>query len=853
MSDSQEKSDDLIAELAKLMASNAQGGDTEAKPTLKMPPLSADVPASKPGAPVAAAPQSARAPTPPPIRIPGMSQPVPQPAPPTPSAASQPAPVADAPRPAPTIRIPGMSQPVPVSPAPVAPQPVAASVEARPMPVDFTNPPGVDPVVLPASLEAAPEPVLTVPLRAAPSEPRRDQGAPMVAVPRVEPRFVPQPAASGSPERPANAPAGDSFDFDFGFGAEPPMRAETTPVVTPTRVEPMLNAGPVAQPEARPEPRSEPRLEVPSEPAQDRVTQERVSQERMTQEPIGREPVAPVAPVPVAHDLAAYDPIADLIAAELDDAEEAAPEPVQPQARPTAPPPFVAPARPPQPALAPMVSAPAPMLSAPPPRSGPEASVPLPRSAAPRPAPAPQQKTMAGADRFAVAPVFGLGRPAAPAPRREPDPMDEIESLIGEAVRVDLDPPQRPAVQPAPSPAPVVPPLTTGFAPRRSELKDREPPMQTAEDAILAAAATTGTRVDAIADRGRPGKRMKVKPPKSTSSGGSRQYLGMAVAGTLLLAAGLGLYWVLGMGRPDAGIAPVLTADTQPAKQPAPITPVSETETAAATGLFDQMQGTVPVDPDETLVPRDETAGATPTEIAAITPVTDGETEGGLANRKVRTVTVRPDGTIVSGDEAVAGNAVLPVDRPTVPEIAGASIEPSELLAATPGEPGALDPDAIAAAISGESTVTAEIDPNLSALVPNTVTATPLPVDPSVVAPTPLPRPGDRTAMVGGSNALSAAPVVEATEVSASSGSIAAAYVQLSSQRSEDEAQTSLRQAQSRFGNLLQGNVLEIQRADLGQKGVYYRVRLPSGSLQEATSICASIKANGGDCFATGS
>ncbi len=47
-------------------------------------------------------------------------------------------------------------------------------------------------------------------------------------------------------------------------------------------------------------------------------------------------------------------------------------------------------------------------------------------------------------------------------------------------------------------------------------------------------------------------------------------------------------------------------------------------------------------------------------------------TEGGLANRKVRTVTVRPDGTIVSGDDAVAGAEALPVDRPNVPAVAGA-------------------------------------------------------------------------------------------------------------------------------------------------------------------------------------
>lgn len=808
MSDSQDKSDDLIAELAKLMASNAQGTDTEAKPTLKMPPLSANAPASQPGAAASAAPSPQPAsPTPPPIRIPGMAQPVPQPASPPPQpVASQPVPAAEAPRPAPTIRIPGMSQPVPVAPAPAAPQPVAASAEQRPVPFDFSHPPGVDPVVPPVP---KPQPVLSVPLRAAPVEPRLEQNNPVAAAPRVEPNFAPLPRPSGSPEHPANAPAGDSFDFDFGFGAEPPVRAAAVPAVVPARVEPSMAAEPQLRQEPRPETRPEPKVEPKPAPA--------------------------------------YDPIADLIAAELDDAEADAPEPVPPaSARPATPPPFVAPVRPPQPA-------PVPVSTTAMPRPGADAPVLVAKPAGTRPAtpPTPAPKPAAGPDRFAVAPVFGLGKPAAPESRREPDPMDEIESLIGEAVRVELDPPQRPAVQPAPSPAPVVPPLTTGFAPRRSELKDREPPMQSAEEAILAAAAATGSRVDAVADDRRPAKRMKVKPPRSKPSGGSRQYLGMAVAGTLLLAAGLGLYWVLGMGRIDPANAPVLTADSQPAKQPAPVTPVSETDTAAATGLFDQMQGTVPENPEETLVPRDETAGATPTEIAAITPTTDAETEGGLANRKVRTVTVRPDGTIVSGDEAVAGNAVLPVDRPTVPEIPGAAIEPSELLAATPSEPGAVDPDAIAAAIAGEPTVTAEIDPNLSALAPSTTT-TPLPVDPSIIAPAPLPRPGDRTAMVGGSNAQAAAPVVEATPVSATAGSIAAAYVQLSSQRSEGEAQESLRQAQSRYGNLLQGNALEIQRADLGQKGIYYRVRLPSGSLQEATSICASIKANGGDCFATG-
>src|SRR5690606_25957348 len=65
---------------------------------------------------------------------------------------------------------------------------------------------------------------------------------------------------------------------------------------------------------------------------------------------------------------------------------------------------------------------------------------------------------------------------------------------------------------------------------------------------------------------------------------------------------------------------------------------------------------------------------------------TDDVAENGLANRKVRTVTVRPDGTIVSGDDAIAGNEALPVDRPNVPEIPGAEIAPSDLLTAAVAE-----------------------------------------------------------------------------------------------------------------------------------------------------------------------
>src|SRR5690606_36315296 len=94
--------------------------------------------------------------------------------------------------------------------------------------------------------------------------------------------------------------------------------------------------------------------------------------------------------------------------------------------------------------------------------------------------------------------LVGAGRPPVrPAePSGERDPMDEIESLIGEAVRVELSGNEKSPA--SPQPAPVVPPLTTGFAPRRSALKDNEPQVQSAEAAILAAAAASGAGVGRI-------------------------------------------------------------------------------------------------------------------------------------------------------------------------------------------------------------------------------------------------------------------------------------------------------------------------------------------------------------------
>jgi hypothetical protein len=86
----------------------------------------------------------------------------------------------------------------------------------------------------------------------------------------------------------------------------------------------------------------------------------------------------------------------------------------------------------------------------------------------------------------------------------------------------------------------------------------------------------------------------------------------------------------------------------------------------------------------------------------------------------------------------------------------------------------------------------------------------------------------------------SAAPV-------ASSGGYA---VQLSSQGSEAEAQSSFRALQVKYPNLLGGREPIVRRADLGEKGIYYRAMVgPFASREQATDLCSNLKAAGGSCI----
>ncbi|WP_024506995.1 SPOR domain-containing protein [Bradyrhizobium sp. ARR65] len=73
--------------------------------------------------------------------------------------------------------------------------------------------------------------------------------------------------------------------------------------------------------------------------------------------------------------------------------------------------------------------------------------------------------------------------------------------------------------------------------------------------------------------------------------------------------------------------------------------------------------------------------------------------------------------------------------------------------------------------------------------------------------------------------------------------------VQVSSQRNEADAQASFRALQNKFPQVLASQAPVIKRADLGEKGVYYRAMVgPFGTSEEAVQFCGNLKNAGGQC-----
>jgi hypothetical protein len=94
------------------------------------------------------------------------------------------------------------------------------------------------------------------------------------------------------------------------------------------------------------------------------------------------------------------------------------------------------------------------------------------------------------------------------------------------------------------------------------------------------------------------------------------------------------------------------------------------------------------------------------------------------------------------------------------------------------------------------------------------------------------------------------APTATAPAAAASTGGYG---VQVTSQRSEAEAQAAFRELKGKYPDQLGNRQPIIRRADLGDKGTFYRALVgPFGSREQAIQVCTTLKAAGGSCIVQG-
>jgi len=187
---------------------------------------------------------------------------------------------------------------------------------------------------------------------------------------------------------------------------------------------------------------------------------------------------------------------------------------------------------------------------------------------------------------------------------------------------------------------------------------------------------------------------------------------------------------------------------------------------------------------------------------------------------------------------------------PGLPDSAGAASPP---LGSMPPGPSAAEPKKIRTVTIRPDQPLAEAGAPKGAAQALRNSAPPPAAAPPPVAPSNAPlslSPQAPNAEAPARPAVAAAPAAPARTASVSAPVEAGSYtVQISSQRSEAEAQASFRALQAKYPDLMTGRQPIIRRADLGDKGIYFRAMVgPFASLDQASQFCSSLKSAGGQC-----
>ena len=313
----------------------------------------------------------------------------------------------------------------------------------------------------------------------------------------------------------------------------------------------------------------------------------------------------------------------------------------------------------------------------------------------------------------------------------------------------------------------------------------------------------------------------------------SRRRLGvMAIAGVIGLAligtAGAFGYRALFGSSGSTQPPPVIKADAGPSK----VVPATNSKDAQSNKLITERVNER--GQSEKLVSREEQPIDKPTTVvlSQVTPQSSlGSGIVGNEPKKVRTIAIRPD-------QPADAQAAAPLATPTAARAPQAPVAPAKPAAA----PTRTADNATADADSDSTpTPAARSAQPVRQATPSGNTPLSLNPDASPARAQARPAAPTQTAAVA-PQAAAPAPAVS----NVGSGT----FVQVSSQRSEAEAQSAFRGLQAKFPTQLGGRDLLVHKADLGAKGTYYRAMVgPFTNPAEAAELCSSLKAAGGQCL----
>jgi len=307
-----------------------------------------------------------------------------------------------------------------------------------------------------------------------------------------------------------------------------------------------------------------------------------------------------------------------------------------------------------------------------------------------------------------------------------------------------------------------------------------------------------------------------------------RRFAVMAIAGVCALAvvgtAGAFGYRAL-FGSPTANQPPpVIKADAGPTK----VVPAAAGKDAQSSKLITERVNER--GQSEKLVSREEQPIDKPATVVLSQAVQQSALGSGVVGsepKKVRTIAIRPDQQAEAMPQGAAAVAAAPPIRSAAQAPRAPATRPSADNAIAEPEPSTnSNPPARGAQPVRQATPA----PNV-----------PLSLSPEA-SPARTQAPPSQTAAV--------APQAAAPAPAASSSPGSGTFVQVSSQRSEGEAQAAYRSLQAKYPSQLSGRELSIQKAELGAKGTYYRAMIgPFASANEASEWCSSLKAAGGQCL----